>query len=196
MTATLHTDASNLGWGAVLQIPQGSQLMARGFWMANERRWHINVKELTAVERAVRSFVHPLLHRRVNLYVDSRVVLGVLQKMTSPSDRLMDALRTLYYLLETYRVTLQPAWLPTFENITADFLSRHTDTEDWAISRRIFDQLNRSWGPLTIDRFATTENRLLPKFNSWWYCPMTHGIDAFAQDDWESEQSWCNPPFS
>ena len=83
--------------------------MARGFWTANERRWHINVKELTAVERAVRSFVHPLLHRRVNLYVDSCVVLGVLQKLTSPSDRLMDALRTLFYLLETYRVTLQPA---------------------------------------------------------------------------------------
>ena len=194
--ATLHTDASELGWGTVLQIPQGSQLLAQGFWTTRERHWHINVKELTAVERAIQSFAQPLLHCWVNLYVDSRVVLGVLHKLTSPSIPLMDALRTLFYLLETYRVTLQPAWLPTFENVMADYLSRHTDTEDWALNQRIFDQLNRRWGPLTIDKFATTENRLIPKFNSRWHCPLTHGIDAFAQDDWERERNWCNPPFS
>lgn len=123
------------------------------------------------------------------------MVLGVLQKMTSPFDWLMDALRMLFYLLDAYRGNLQPAWLPTFENMIEDFLSHHTDM-DWAISQWIFNQLNWSWGPLTIDQYAMAENRLLPKFNSRWYYPMTHKIDVFAQGDWECEGNWLNPPFS
>ena len=156
----------------------------------------MNIKELTAVECIVQSFAHPLLHQLVNLYVDSLMVLRVLQKMTSSPDQLMDALRTLFYLFETYSVTLHLAWLPIFENMTANFLSHHTDTEVWAISQRIFEQLNRSWGPLTIYLFAMTKNRFLPKFNSRWYYSMTQEIDVFAQGDWKCERNWYNPPFS
>ena len=54
--------------------------------------------------------------------------------------------------------------------------------------------LDRRWGPFTIDRFADHHNALLPRFNSQERCPGGQ-LDAFAQTDWETERSFCHPPW-
>ena len=196
-SATLHTDSSLYGWGASLVLPAlgPTPVLARGFWSLADRPSHINVREMRAVSQALRSFRHKLQNRRINLYTDSQVVKCILAASTSRSTPLMDALRQVHYLSATLNLSLNPLWLPTEDNHLADALSRHRDSEDWALHPRVFQGLSRTWGPFTVDRFATTENRLVPWFNSRWHCPMTGGIDAFAQTDWGVHSNWCNPPF-
>lgn len=51
-------------------------------------------------------------------------------------------------------------------------------------------------GGLDIDRFATAQNKVLPKFNSYFMETGCMGIDAFAQTDWMTLRNFCNPPIS
>ena len=49
---------------------------------------------------------------------------------------------------------------------------------------------------LSIDRFATQANTLLPKFNTLFIELGSVGTDAFAQSDYNQEVNFCNPPYS
>ena len=45
-----------------------------------------------------------------------------------------------------------------------------------------------------VDRFATANNALVPRFNSRYDDPQTEAVDAFAQD-WSEDINWINPPW-
>ncbi len=62
-TATLHCDASDFGWGAVLNQTD----LARGFWSPEQRRRHIQYKELVAVRLAIETWLRRLQGRTVRL---------------------------------------------------------------------------------------------------------------------------------
>jgi hypothetical protein len=80
-------------------------------------------------------------------------------------------------------------------NEKADYLSKIVDIDDWKLHPSLFGVLDARWGPHSVDRFATHTNALCPRFNSWYWCPGTGGIDAFCQPDWSESNNWCNPPF-
>jgi hypothetical protein len=48
----------------------------------------------------------------------------------------------------------------------------------------------------TVDRFATNANKLVARYNSYFWEIETNGVDAFAQQNWLCELNYCNPPFS
>ena len=51
----------------------------------------------------------------------------------------------------------------------------------------------------TVDRFASVEHHLLPRFNVKWFAGWEQGRSAEAVDalvqDWSQEENWCNAPF-
>ena len=51
-----------------------------------------------------------------------------------------------------------------------------------------FTFLNKVWGPFTIDRFASAENKKLERFNSLFWNPGTERVDAFLTS-WEYENN-------
>ena len=53
-TRLLHTDASDLGWGAAVDLAQ-RHAPAHGFWSPGELPFHITWKELVAVRKGVES---------------------------------------------------------------------------------------------------------------------------------------------
>jgi hypothetical protein len=61
----------------------------------------------------------------------------------------------------------------------------------------MFDKLQRTYGPHSIDRFASANNALLPRYNSAWRDPGTEAVDALHLPDsaWQRENNWCNPPW-
>jgi hypothetical protein len=79
-------------------------------------------------------------------------------------------------------------------NTQADAISKFKDINDWKLNSRVFKLLDDTFGPHTIDRFATHNNNLLPRFNSLYWCPGVEAVDAFSQD-FSNENNWCNPPF-
>ena len=92
-------------------------------------------------------------------------------------------------------VRLAVQWIPGEENDKAYYLSKIIDMDDWKLHPRLFAVLDARWGPHSVDRFATHTHIVCPRFNNWFWCPDTGGIDAFSQSDWSVCNNWCNPPF-
>ncbi|KAL5497424.1 hypothetical protein EMCRGX_G013893 [Ephydatia muelleri] len=53
--------------------------------------------------------------------------------------------------------------------------------------------MDDSWGPRTVDRFATHYNAQLERFNSRYACPGSEAVDSFTSD-WGGENNWWCPP--
>jgi hypothetical protein len=64
---------------------------------------------------------------------------------------------------------------------------------DYRIRPAIFRQLNARWGPFSIDRFASFENRLTTRFCSHFFHPEAEWVDAFSSS-WAGENNWLFPP--
>ena len=57
----------------------------------------------------------------------------------------------------------------------------------------MFRLVDAKWGPQAIDRFASYDNSLLPRFNSKFASPGCTGDDALVQD-WSGENNRVYPP--
>jgi hypothetical protein len=92
---------------------------------------------------------------------------------------MMTELRRLWFLLDNNEINIRPRYIRSAANIWADTLSH----EDWQLNPRIFDHVQRRWGPHTIDRFASMLNAQLPRFNARWGDPMCEDIDSLHLSD-------------
>ena len=196
---TLATDASLTGWGATFSpVGSGVPRLARGFF--DRQLLHINIREMQAVERALLSFFPPCCRRtdsrRIRLLVDNQVVLYCIKAMTSHSPSLMAPLRRLQAACTTRHILLDPEYIPSAENVLPDRLSRVRTGEDYRLHPRLYARLERAFGTRTLDRFASANNALCPRFNSAHWDVGTSGVNAFSMTDWEMHANWCNPPWS
>lgn len=57
-----------------------------------------------------------------------------------------------------------------------------------------FLELERAYGPHTVDIFGSAINARCQRFYSRWLCPGALGTDALRQE-WTAENGWANPPF-
>jgi len=124
----IHTDASEYGWGAVLD----GALSARGFHVPRLRRAHINLLELATVRLARNSFRRFVTRRDtwVLLKSDSTVTVGAINALASRSSPLMRELRELHALCSSWGVSIRAEHLPSAVNAYADRLSRERDSTD------------------------------------------------------------------
>jgi hypothetical protein len=79
---------------------------------------------------------------------------------------MMNELRRLWYMLDTNNIDIRPRYIRIASNMWADKLSRHLDSDDWQVDPSVFYEMNTQFGPHTIDRFASTLNTLLPRYNA------------------------------
>ena len=192
-TAYMHCDSSSFGWGAVLN----NSVEARGFWYGPDRQHHITWKELKAVRCAVESFLNELKGRWLVLHEDNQSVVSVLTNLTSRSPAMMSELRKLFLLLDSNEIRIRPLYIRSAANIWADRLSRELDRADWQLHPRLFEYLSEIWGAHTVDRFASRENRQLPRYNARWRDGRAEAVDCLSLPDssWTAENNWCNPPW-
>jgi ribonuclease HI len=197
--AVLHCDAAvdsqgRGGWGAVLN----GTVPARGFWAGRYRSLHITHLELIAVRLAVETFLEELRGRTVRLHEDNQAVVHLLHHFSSRSPALQEDLRALFWLLDSNSIELQAEYIPSKENVFADWLSRYLDRGDWSLVDVIFQEYEARWGTHTVDRFATGNNAKCPRFNSRWREPLAEAVDGLAQShaDWRRELNFVNGPWS
>jgi len=96
---------------------------------------------------------------------------------------------------------LQAVWLPRELNTRADYLSRVSAMHhhDYSLRAEYFRRLDAAWGPHTIDRFASIDNRQplaaphTGRFCAHYFHPDAEWVDAFAVS-WHSELNWLFPP--
>jgi hypothetical protein len=88
-------------------------------------------------------------------------------------------------------------WVPSASNL-ADAPSREgtsVSKNEWMLNPRTFAYLARQWGRPDVDRFASSANAQVPRFNSWGPDPAAEAQNAFAQD-WRGQLNYANPPWA
>ena len=79
---------------------------------------------------------------------------------------------------------------------TADRESRSMrDRSDWKLDSQTFAKINRLYGPLEVDLFASRLTYQCHRYFSWRPDPFAEAIDAFLQD-WSTVKGFANPPWS
>ena len=192
----IATDASHLGWGAVIQ---GTDIQASGAWNKHVSYRHSNYRELLAVLMAVQSFRKEIkgntTKKHVQILSDNITTVAYINKMGGSSTDLTRVMTTLWSTANELNIVLSARYLAGRKNLEADRLSRRDSPYDWMLHPRVFQSLDRLWGPHTIDRFAAAHNTQVRRFNSLYWDPCTEGVDALAQKNWQQENNFCNPPF-
>ena len=191
---SVHCDASDLGWGARMLAP--AQRSLSGLWSPEQRARSITWRELRAVRFMVQQWGPLLRNGWIRLGEDNQGVVAILSSLTSPAPDLMEELRELWWLLETSNIRISSLYVRSEDNL-ADGLSRlvpHSVSEI-RIRRSVFATLHQDprWGNHQVDRFSTSSNALLPRFNTLFLDVAMEGVDAFAQE-WSGTHSWVFPP--
>jgi len=186
---TLHTDASRLAWGGVLD----GTVPAQGFWRGRDRGRHINYLELMAVYLSLERFEGELQGSSVLLWEDNQTIVQVLTNRTTRSPELMHLLRKVWQLIDFAGITLTVRWIASKDNVLADALSRGSPFDDLTLTDEAWRELEWRWGPHTIDRYATAETARVAAFNSLLPEAGSAGAAALAQE-WMGENNYVFPP--
>ena len=99
----------------------------------------------------------------------------------------------IFEMCKKHNILLSMTWVPRELNDRADYYSKVTDHDDWAVHQNWYNHIARLLGRPTVDRFADVDNRKTVRFNSRFYHHASGGTDAFTQQ-WAGEINWLCPP--
>jgi len=190
--ASLITDASDQGWGAILQA-RGQHLEAQGYWGPHMAAQHIMVRETAGVRLGLREFLPHVKGKVVEVVVDNSATFYGTKNWVSRSPELMGQLRKIFNLCDGGEVTIIPRLVKSAAN-PADSLSRFQRDAEWQLSKRGFGLVDALYGPHSIDLFASDANAQLPRFYSMLGGGRAAGENALLQS-WEGENAYVAPPW-
>ena len=189
----LSTDASASGWGAMLSEPACQT--ASGFWTLPVSQESSNFRELLAIYLALRSLSQYLASKNIEILSDNVTAVALINKFGSSDVRLDAIAQSIWSFAFQNRMMLTAHHISGESNSGPDALSRLPLRHEWYLHPEVFRQLDRMFGPHSIDRFATCATAHLPLYNSRYLDPGTAGVDALGQSDWVSHNNFVNPPF-
>lgn len=188
----IETDASCRGWGAFcLGVATGGQ------WSQGESQLHINCLELLAGAFAIKTFARSKTQMKVRLLIDNISAAHYINRMEGTKSPILARLAIdLWEWCLQHKILVEVQYLPGVLNVRADRESRVIlDLHDWKLDPLVFAELNRLWGPLEVDLFASRLSTQLPRFYSWRPDPQAEAVDAFSQD-WSLTKGHAFPPFA
>ena len=191
ITHTIYTDASDIGWGAVMDGK-----MAHGLWSDNEIT-HINIQEILAVYKALCCLL-PRGARHVRIMSDNQTAISYINKMGGTvSKECNDIAKVIWEWCNNRGCWISAAYIPGKDNYVADWQSRDfTESAEWMISDYAFAYICQ-WYSISpeIDLFSSPHNKRLDRFVSWKPCKEATHIDAFSIS-WNYAVTYSFPPFS
>ena len=186
----VYTDASDTGY-AGYTVQHGFHI-AHGLWLPEEAEKSSTWREISAVRMVLEALKCKLSNERVCWFTDNQNVVRILM-VDSRKPELQAKALAVFSISLSHHLHKEPEWVPRKNNETADYLSRIVDYDDWSLSRSTFRDLDRQWGPHTVDRFASYYNTQLPRFNSRFWNPGSEAVDAFTCN-WVADNNWLCPP--
>ena len=173
-----RTDASFLGWGAY-DLQSGK--CTNGRWKVKELEHSINYLELLAVFHALQALYGSYNGIHIQFQVDNCSAECYINNMGNMTSIEMDMLaKDIWQWCLDRDIYISASHLSTFENETADFLSRHfSDATEWYLKKEIFVRVCKQFFMPDIDLFASRLNNQLDRFVSWFPEPGSYKTDAF-----------------
>ena len=192
-TKILFTDASESGYGG-FSCSRFSEIICCGKFNFQEKLTSSTNRELLAAKYVIKSFGNQLSGESIQLNIDNINASRILT-IGSPKLHLHQLAIDIFKLCLKNDIKLVPKWIPRDLNSKADQFSKLVDTDNWSIDNVNFNELNKRFGPFTIDSFADDENKKVHRFNSKYHTPLTEGVNAFTFS-WAGENNWLCPPIS
>ena len=114
-----------------------------GSWSKTEQLQSSTWREVEAVRRVMFYNAGLIKGKKVKIYSDNKNVQSVLTKGSNKSDLQILASKISNFC-DTREITILPEWLPRDANTTADFLSKVSPADDWSLSYRVFQFLDKA----------------------------------------------------
>jgi ribonuclease HI len=197
--ARLTTDASRLGWGAVLEIADQYWLIFDSYEEIMQRETvSSNRRETTAVLRALLGFRQVLRENQIHslaLRTDNMVTVFNMQRIGA-SESLLHETREIFSLLTQDNIRLTVSHVPGIQNDLTDALSRMDSAGDYELKEEIYRRAMQQlqFSP-SIDLFASVNNKKCSRFMA---LPGPLGRGAQGHDallySWEKESPYVFPP--
>lgn len=168
---SMSSDFPGFAWGGVFHLPKGN-LEVRDHWSVEEAALHISTKEMLALLRVLQSSPAGLRNCRVDVNVDSQVLLDTWSRAGSKSPQLTVATKEVYHLVSERNIQLTLYKVPSKGNIT-HLPSRHLLHSDCKLSlqsRKRIQKAFRRETDHTLDLMALDSNAQ-PDFEG---PPLTH----------------------
>ena len=175
---TIESDASSQGWGLSCQGTSTG-----GPWSPLEKKWHINCLELLAATLALRTFVKNKKGLSVLLKIDNTTAVAYINNQggTISKDLIILTRDPWMWCLER-NIHIQAQYLPGVVNQVADMESRSMkDRSDWKLDRSIFLKINKRYGPVEVDLFATRLTNQCRRYFSWRLDPLQTPFSRIGQ---------------
>jgi len=189
----IFSDASLSGWGCFC-----NGKVVHGFWNEDEKKKHINYLELLAAFFALRCFASKMSRCEILLRVDNTTAISYVNRAGGVQfPHLSKLSKEIWKWCEDKNLWIKASYIPSSENIYADQASRiiNIDTE-WELSnefKKKKKKINDSFGPFTVDLFASRVNKKCRNFYARF--PEAEIIDAFTVD-WGGKHFYAFPPFA
>ena len=111
---------------------------------------------------------------------NSKVTQAYINHLGGHSVFLNSITRDLRSICYRAHILLVAVHRPCKVNVRADRLSRWKhDHTDIRLEPKVFEMIDRQYGPHSVDLFATRDNRLLDRYVSWRPDPSAVAVDAF-----------------
>jgi len=199
-TLEVWSDASDKGWGAHTEKMEKETI--EGLWSPQWVERRIEEKELWTATTSLIHFVQQreLTDKTVTIHTDSTVALSYLWEMKGGRKRhLQKHLHHLWKVMKERNITVLAEWISTHDNTLADKLSRKERSRwDYSISHLWFNRIQQLMGvKVTLDCFATLENRRVKRFVSRFAHPKATWVDCLQLQHKQlvGETLWMNPPW-
>jgi len=165
------TDASSFGWGGWWRpfgLAGKLKDEARGFWLPSEEGMSSNARELSGVKLTIEAGLEHFRNRVVLVETDNKVTQAYVNHLGGRSPFLNSIARGLWSMCYQAHILLVAVHRPGKVNVRADRLSRWKhDHTDIRLEPKVFEMIDRRYGPHSVDLFATRDNRLLDRYVSW-----------------------------
>ena len=189
-TRVAYSDASDSGYGGYV-VELGPEV-AHGQWTEVESQQSSTWRELKAIYLVLKSFANKLEGHTVKWLTDNQGAMYIIRS-GSRKEHLQDGAMAIFELCFAHSIKLEIDWIPRSLNEYADAISRIIDYDDWSLNPSVFSFIDASWGPHTVDCFASPYNNQTKRFHSRFWSPGCEAVDTFTVN-WGSEMNWWLPP--
>ena len=187
-----YSDANVTCWGGyAVQIGERS---ATGCWSESESKRSSTWRKIRGAKLVLESLLSKLAGKEVFHRTDNMNTVRIMSVGSRRCDLHREAIE-IYKLCQANNIRLSVKWVSRDNNEQADTLSRMDEANDYSLDRSAFLRLDKRWGPHTVDRFASLQTKLLPRFCRRYLNPGCEAVDAFTVQ-WAGENNWIfHPPY-
>jgi ribonuclease HI len=193
---TLITDASPIGWGAILQTGD-REYQVQGRWLTTEHHQSSNWKETRAITLAYLAF-RRMIPQNTHLHVrtDSTTALAYIRKQGGHLLSLTSAIEPFVLSTISRHITVTSSHIPGKDNTKSDHLSRKIPKDhDWSVHPSDYAMMIQTLNIApTVDLFADRSNAKIKKYVSWRLDPHSIGKD-FRSISLQGMTTYACPPF-